>query len=374
MAKADPNAVTPGLERLWQYGMNLGGALLRDHVWVMGSLGIQNIHARSEGNAVNESRALASHLKAHFSWGPFRGGYAMEFNDWSRSGEPSLSAIQQAPASLWERRSLTPVNHLAHLAFERADWQLEFKAAHGAGGYQLKPAGNTPKHPQGGLEGQDYWYYFAPQAYLAGGNVWESYDRAFDDLELDGHLWITGWLGGDHELRLGGELWAARSQTQQAWPYQRRLFRSADRFVLNPDLWNALRQELGSQWDTYIPQGWTGNTMQAMLDSRSDSFLRRLAFYLQDTARWGHLSVGLGVRFDRQSGEMAEVTLPGFTLNGATLPAWAPFLGEKQISGFDSPVVWATWSPRLSITYDMGGDGRTVAAIAVSRYGSVGGN
>ena len=49
-------------------------------------------------------------------------------------------------------------------------------------------------------------------------------------------------------------------------------------------------------------------------------------------------------------------------------------MGDLMVPKMDAPVAWKTISPRLSLTYDITGDGKNVLKLSVARYGSQSGN
>ena len=49
-------------------------------------------------------------------------------------------------------------------------------------------------------------------------------------------------------------------------------------------------------------------------------------------------------------------------------------MGDLNVPATEAPVAWKTISPRLSLTYDITGDGKNVVKLSVARYGSQSGN
>ena len=43
-------------------------------------------------------------------------------------------------------------------------------------------------------------------------------------------------------------------------------------------------------------------------------------------------------------------------------------MGDRDIPAMDSPAKWKTFSPRLSLTYDITGDGKNVVKMSLARY------
>ena len=118
---------------------------------------------------------------------------------------------------------------------------------------------------------------------------------------------------------------------------------------------------------------------------------KRYAFYFADAITFGRFNVNLGLRADwAQPYVDSEVTralwLPGdsnptndkYLANYATIdsnffPAdtlakLAPLIPEKQVPNFKQEKIWWYFSPRLGLTYDIFGNGKTIFKAAYSFY------
>jgi hypothetical protein len=113
----------------------------------------------------------------------------------------------------------------------------------------------------------------------------------------------------------------------------------------------------------------------------------RIGAYIQDSATFGErLTVNLGIRFDRSTGWKPEVTK---AQSGSDLAYWIgenvmrPYVAEQYPESFPeglnpygsdtSPewkdiIVWNSFSPRIGLTYDVFGDGKTAVKASYSRY------
>ncbi len=92
-------------------------------------------------------------------------------------------------------------------------------------------------------------------------------------------------------------------------------------------------------------------------DSITNYMLKTSAAYVQDTFTRDRLTLKLGLRWDRQWNEALESSVPAHP--------WAPeWLPAVTFAGADGGVVWNDLSPRLGITYDLSGTGKTVASAS----------
>jgi Carboxypeptidase regulatory-like domain/TonB-dependent Receptor Plug Domain len=90
------------------------------------------------------------------------------------------------------------------------------------------------------------------------------------------------------------------------------------------------------------------------------------AAYVQDTVTRGHVTLQLGVRFDYNKDKAGAAVIAANPLGGPWLPA-------IDFPGADPGVAFKNFSPRLGLTYDITGDGKTIARANYARYyGQVG--
>jgi len=92
-----------------------------------------------------------------------------------------------------------------------------------------------------------------------------------------------------------------------------------------------------------------------------------VALYVQDTMTFQHVTFQAGVRYDR----MWDKVLPATIAANPLAPDWLPAI---NFPGADPGVTWNVFSPRLGVTYDIQGNGKTVAHGNFSRYYSQLGN
>ncbi len=88
-------------------------------------------------------------------------------------------------------------------------------------------------------------------------------------------------------------------------------------------------------------------------------------FYVQDSIKKSRATINLGLRFDHQH----DLATPGTVPANRLLPAQLPAI---NFPGADSGVRYNDWSPRVGLTYDVTGNGKTVAKLSYSRYYGIG--
>jgi hypothetical protein len=344
------NFVIPGINRLYQYGVNFGGPVLKDHIFFMGSYAIQDIHSRTIVGDEDATWLVSGYAKMNFQFGNTSGDLNLSHDAKKKWGRTVLSSAQQNNGSLFDQDGPGWVYYGA-IQQVLGNLMLDAKVAYTDSGFVLDPRGGTI-NAEGDHVGNEFLYIFSPTKWL--NNCYHYItDRNQINMSLNGNYFAENILNADHEIRFGVDYVSADTTTQTLYPNQR---------------WSIKYEEggqLGEVW--FVP------------NVNYDVNFKRMSFYVSDTASFGKLNVNLGVRYDKESGGLngglqkglywyepgtshhKEKILPG-TMGDLTVPA------------MDAPVAWNTFSPRLSLTYDITGDGKNVLKLSLARYGSQSGN
>jgi hypothetical protein len=179
-----------------------------------------------------------------------------------------------------------------------------------------------------------------------------------------------GFLGGDHEFGAGIEYQIG----QEKWAW----FKKSPYMEM---LWNGdpyIQQGMGLPVDAY------GNGILMFQicgpdDWKTFTAPTRAGFggYLQDL--WtikNRLTISLGVRFDTVNGRIPAATKQatagdlGIAIGETYIrPVYGfnPF-GEMSTPAWNNAMKWTTFSPRIGVSYDLFGNGKTAVKAAFSRY------
>jgi hypothetical protein len=175
-----------------------------------------------------------------------------------------------------------------------------------------------------------------------------------------------GFLGGDHSFRIGG-YWRDSNTTSLthvggfAMLRFPRTTNYAEPWIRNIDGGTVIDAtgndcglaSTGCEVDLYRD----GYTVYDLLNS---------AAYVQDTITRGRATLELGLRYDYNRDKAAAATI-------AENPLGGPWLPSIDFPGADPHVAFNDFSPRLGVTYNVTGDGRTLARANYARYyGQVG--
>ncbi len=159
------------------------------------------------------------------------------------------------------------------------------------------------------------------------------YIRPTHSLDTTLSYFLPGTLGGDHAFKFG-------FRWRQA-PAHSEVHRGGNTIA---------RFRSGVASEAYLYR-----------DSITQYGLDTYAAYIQDTFTRNNLTLKLGLRWDRQqdSAEASEVPAHPFA------PQWLP---AATFGGAESGVVWNDFSPRVGLTYDVTGQGKSVVSASWAMY------
>jgi len=86
----DRNFVIPGVNRLYQYGVGLGGPIVKDKLWWFGSWAIQDIHKRTEPGIEDATWLVSGYGKLNFQLGNTSGDFHISYDAKLKWVEPPI--------------------------------------------------------------------------------------------------------------------------------------------------------------------------------------------------------------------------------------------------------------------------------------------
>src|SRR4030095_2238012 len=105
---------------------------------------------------------------------------------------------------------------------------------------------------------------------------------------------------------------------------------------------------------------------QVTRDGLSRYDLKNISLYAQDTVVRGRLTAQLGIRYDYNHDQVLDASVVANPLVPTILPA-------LNFGGLDPNIAFNDLSPRLGLTYDLRGTGKTIAKANYAMYwGQVG--
>jgi hypothetical protein len=345
--------VTPGVNRLYQYGVNFGGPIIKDKWFWLGSWSVQDIHSRTLKNDEDATWIVGAYLKTNFQIGNTSGDFHMTYDNKQKWGRTVLSSAQQNSGSLVDQSGPGYVFY-GGLQQIMGNLMLEAKVAYTDGGFTLDPRGANVNPATGHNEGADWQYIYSPRFYYDSLYQYNT-NRNQINATLTGNYFAENIIGADHEIRFGVDYTTADTLTESLYPNQR----------------------VAWTWLQAAPSVY--QTVWLVPDWYFDVNFQRMSLYLSDTATFGKLTATLGLRYDKEQGTTNGTTMPKFTwyepgtpYNGLEL--FPDELGTFKIPAGNKGAPYKVFSPRLSLTYDITGDGKNVVKLSLARYGGQSGN
>jgi hypothetical protein len=161
--------------------------------------------------------------------------------------------------------------------------------------------------------------------------------RPTTEVRLDGNYFLSGVLGGDHATKFGVRY--------RSTPYQT---------ITKTGGGAVARFRNGVPAEANIVR-----------DGHNSRDLWEYSAYVNDSFRRGRLTVNLGLRFDYQDDRAREANVAANPLLPDRLPA-------LSFAGADSGASYADLSPRLGLTFDVQGNGKTILKTNLARYYGLG--
>ena len=310
------------IEKIEDWGGELGGPIVKDRLWVWGSYakpeidlrtinGFQDLSTLEDWNAKVNAQITASNSATAFAWqsdkvkiGRNAGPTRPQETTWNQSKfGPSPTAYKIEDTHIFSSNFyLTGLYSVVN------------------GGFQLDPqGGNVPPF----LDAAGIWHnsFFLVQI-----------ERPQEQYKLDASSFFnTGSLS--HELKYGAS------------------YRTVDQTTLSRTQGDGYEIELGggASLFAYARNGFI------------DVAAEYTSAFIQDTFSIGNLTANVGVRYDKQGGDNRGVVLPGNPIDTVNLPT-ATYAGGP--AGFE----WETIVPRLGLTYALGAERKTLLRASYSQY------
>ena len=171
--------------------------------------------------------------------------------------------------------------------------------------------------------------------------------RPVNSVTVNTNYFLPGLGGADHSLRVGG-VWRNSNTTS----------------INHTGGYGTVRYPTAITNNCTLPE--TGCQVDLTRDGYSVFDLTNYSIYLQDSINRGRATYQAGVRYDYNKDQAGASSIVANPLGGPWLPA-------INFPGADPGVAFNNWSPRVGFTYDLTGNGHTIAKANYARYfGQVG--
>jgi hypothetical protein len=391
--KANGVLDTNKIQNIKDYGFNAGGPIIKDKLWWWGAYGVQDIFtytlpryagigtttpaAKNQAGLNNYNFKINAQLLANNRFEALVTSGAKELFGRNASSSKPEGDHQQGKYH-WG----SPIVKLQDEHVFGNNFFLSLKYSFNDAGFGWRPI------PDEGIiypvVYDNTLSKYVP--YASGMNAsWSSYgvSRPRNNYQMQGTYFNDTFLGASHEIKFGAEYSHKEQSTQGNSTGIIQGF-DIDRNFSGP----TIDTNFDGNRDVAEMSGWQRLSMYRR--SGSASIAQQAAAFIQDTIVKGNFTLSLGLRYDKQwSGQGAytrDAILPGTpawdkvfaSSTSTTLDAILPDVAVEPVSGIgqivngtDRPYQWNVFSPRIGLTWDVTGDGKTVAKLALSQYGDI---
>jgi hypothetical protein len=358
-----------GLDKVNEYGLSFGGPLVKNHLWFFLTAAHEQRDVRGLSGSIDQIYTPIYYGKFNAQWKFLNAELSYQYNygGWKNGPWPGPGSAYQSPLKL----NLDQINNLytAKLSAILKNFIISAKYTltdylqdrYVLGGYYtgggtnyldgrtLNPPYKAYTYHNDLYRARGSYYYYNMNTY--GTSAWQSYyqniRRPYVDFTAE--YFVENFLGGEHQFILGYDNENGRAYQEIMYANQRFFY------------YNFLDAAYGEYdyfrivGDPYV------NTYNSL----------RSGIYFQDTATYGRFTFNLGLRYDMQYWKWDEITKYGYNPGEGYVPAaWKPYLEEYTVPEGKTENI-NVFSPRLSISYDLTGDGRNVIKASLARYGGI---
>ena len=353
----------------WEGNFTLGGPILKDRVWFYGALD----YIRADSLPVNWSLLntyTGRYFDAKISAEPFRNNrawvnYHYEHNTsagWSWGSEPEWDTTMSYGPTTYNNTvsaqwQYMPASSMIFTAKYLGFW-----------------TDDQPHIPTGGVGHPGYinWWKWNTQYGIAGDFPYvEAQKSNRQTVQADMSYYAEDFLG-EHDIKFGAQYTKGRGNWMGGY------FQNYANFTYPLGGWWGYVAGLGYKIDYLKTQTWYyGNAIQDGLlfyNNRVEDhpFLTvrtadSLGFFIDD--QWSptnRLTLNLGLRYDRMSTKYGQGKVYDFVTKPEEINGPPPVFRDRAAT--ENIFDFKTFSPRVGITYQLTGDGKTVLRANYGRY------
>ena len=352
------------------YGFNLGLPLLKDKAWFWGSWGVQDIHTTTVYQRKDDT--LLQNMAAKFNLQIIpenRFEAFIHIGGKVKYGRSSSAALPGGYSQGGRYHFGSPIVKIQDEHMFGDNLFVSAKFGFSDAGFNLTPMDD--------LNFEHTVFWDVTNSIMEGPNglvgEWRYYvERPVNQYNLLVNYFNDSLFGASHDIKLGVE-YADRNQYAESV------------YVGNMQInWNYNESTMDFTGDG-APDVPTDANFYRFMYWRGyyrDYGVKAMAAYFSDTVTFGRFNLLLGLRYDYQHPLINPVTIeamngdPGWDVADSTvqstLDAMLPAIDIAEKSAVDSDgntYAWRVWSPRLGLTWDVTGDGKTIAKVSLASYG-----
>jgi hypothetical protein len=322
-----------GVNKLYLYGVNFGGPIIKDKLWFYGSYGIQDLGIFNTAGRAVRTFLESGYAKLDAQLTPnTRVGLQYGYNNKDREGrEPWGDPALQGAESTWHQVGPSPY-YRAEVEQMFGNLYLSAKYIHSDNSFLLfSPQGMPTADGSGPYEYHKYY----PSFYAYGNINNDGTNRPMDNASINGNLFVENFLGLDHEIKFGVDILHSAVTSY-----------SVQEANLDVELRSPEVTEVSLYRDFQINFGFD-----------------RYSVYAQDLMTSGRFTFRLGLRYDNETSYVQNIHQPA--------SPWLPqYLADLTLKKLDPGIHTGNFSPRVGFIWDVFGTGKDVVKFSVARYGA----
>jgi Carboxypeptidase regulatory-like domain/TonB-dependent Receptor Plug Domain len=320
-----PNSI----DEIEDYGVELGGAVIKDRLWIWGAYGENDINNIVGGGQVDATILENYNAKLNAQIATPNSA-VVQWSEGDKIKNGRGAGPSRAPETTTDQTGPTEVSKIEDTHLFNSNFYL-------TGLYSLVDGGFTLT-PKGGVNAD---VFVLDDGVYRGSYYFLINDRDVDQYRLDGsYFFNTG--GASHELKFGAGYRDAESTSIFGISNQKITYSCAVAGCSNT-----------VPGDTFVNLYRDSNTFIAS---------EYTSGWLQDTLTLGNLTANIGLRYELASGENVGTSAPGVVAGGVT------FLPSLNFPGNDPGFEYESILPRLGLTYALGAERKTLLRANYSRF------
>jgi hypothetical protein len=350
------------------YGFNIGLPLIRDKAWFWASYGVSDIKTSTVYGKPDDTLLQNYVGKLNIQIVPQN-----RFEAFAHIGgkiKYGRSSSASNPEGLYQQGRYhfgSPITKLQDEHMFGDSLFVSLKYNFSDAGFSLTPMTDLDFNKQAVWDITDQRYYGsqASRYYV---------ERPVSQYNFLANYFNDNLFGVSHDVKIGFEYAGRNQYVESVWSGNYRVYRR----------YNTPQIDFTGDGAPDVP---TSDWFWLQGPDRGyyrDQHINAYAGFLQDTISVGRLNILLGLRYDYQTPSMNPFTIEAVAKGSS---AWTDNFTADTISKIDnllpgleiptitaeakdgSKYAWKVWSPRIGLTWDVTGDGKTLAKASFGMYG-----
>lgn len=313
------------IEQISDYGLQVGGPIIRDRLWFWLGYGVQDLHRLTIDDFPEHNRLDGINAKLNFRPSRYnRAELAFLYNN-KRSFNRNVGPRRPIEASWDQTGNGAPFIKLEDEHTFSDNFLLSFKIGGKLFGdwFAFEPVGGT--ETQSG--------YDLGTGIYSDTTYYNRSERPNWNSRLDGNYFVEDLFGGNHEFKFGAEY---------------NYFPTRDTLQYPQDVFK------------YYSNG-TPIYAEVMRERQLNFLGKRIGIYVNDAFTIKRLTLNVGLRYDWQNSIIEETSVPASRIAPDLLPA-------LTVPKVDPKIPVTGLSPRLGLTYALTADRKTILRTNLAVY------